>query len=827
MTDHTGEAPAVEMKEITKAFNGISVLHKVDFELRKGEVHALMGGNGAGKSTLMKILQGVYTADSGEIRVAGTPMHIRSPHDAQHAGIGMVFQEFSLIPTLSVAQNIFLTHEPRSMFGLLSDAQAERQAAILFADMDVLIDPHTPVSRLSTGYWQLTEIAKALSRNARILILDEPTAALAAAETQALFELIRKLKAKGISIIYISHRMEEIFQIADRITVLRDGQRVLTAATADLNMPQLVEQIVGRKMEQAFAWQERTVNRSGQPLLEVQHLNAGPRVRDISFQLHPGEILGIAGLMGSGRTELMRILFGIDRADSGQIKIQGHAVTLHSPNHALKAGICLVPEDRRKQGLVLMHPVKDNMLLPLLGRLRRNGLVDDREGDQLANSYVESLSIKTDSIRKVIRLLSGGNQQKVVIAKWLASNPDILLMDEPTAGVDIGAKTEILALIRRLADEGKGIILVSSEFTELLAVADRVLVIRNSTVKQDLERRTIENEEVLEQIVQRASAGEVQLDDNSLQRIRQMKARAAIVMHYGGNDWAAAQVDGLKTQFGRMGVEVTAVTDANFDARQQIASLEQIMALRPDVIVSIPADPVATADAYRRAAAQGIKLVFIDQAPKGLLAGVDYVSVVSADNYGNGAASAHLMARKLDGQGLVGAIFHDADYQVTRQRYDAFKRVMQEHYPGITIVAEQGIAGPDFAATAEKAALAMLAAHDDLDAIWAVWDVPAAGVATAIRQAGRKNVIVTTIDLGQQAALDLARNGSIQGIGAQRPYDQGVTEAILAGYALLGASAPADVVFPGLPVTRDNVLAAWSSVYHQKPPAELLAALEE
>lgn len=821
------QTAAVKMRGIVKGFNGNPVLHGVDFDLRPGEVHALMGGNGAGKSTLMKILQGVYTADAGEIWVNGRPVVIRSPQDAKNAGIGMVFQEFSLIPTLTVAQNIFLAHEPHGVLGLLNDREAEQQARALFNEMNVNIDPRARVSQLSTGYWQLTEIAKALSQKVQVLILDEPTAALAASETLALFNLIRTLKARGISMIYISHRMEEIFQIADRITVMRDGQRVATAATAELTMPQLVELIVGRQMEQSFVWEERPVDRSGTPLLEVRHLNAGPRVQDVSFQLHAGEILGLAGLMGSGRTELMRALFGIDRIQSGEIVVRGQKVTINSPEDALEARICLVPEDRRAQGLVLNHTVKDNLLLPLLNRVQRNGLIDDREGDRLVESYVESLQIKTDSIRKVIRLLSGGNQQKVVIAKWLASQPDILLMDEPTAGVDIGAKTEIRDVIRRLADEGKGVVIVSSEFTELLALADRVLVIRGGTITQEIDRRKIENEESLEQAVQRTSAKEVQLSPEQLERIRRMKATAAIVMHYSGDDWSTAQIAGLQDQFARMGIEVIAVTNANFDPQKQIADLESVLTQKPNIIVSIPTGPVVTADAYRKAAAQGAKLVFMDNVPEGLIQGSDYVSVVSSDNYGNGVASAHLMAEYLDGQGAIALVYHAANYRVTRQRYDAFKRTVQESYPNIQIVEEQGIYGPNFAAEAEQIATEVLAQYPKLKGIWAVWDVPAQGVITAIRRSRRSDVIVTTHDLGKQVTVELARGGVVKGISAQRPFDHGVTEAILAGYALLDEPAPADVIFDGLSVTQQNLQEAWQAVYRQKLPIEVQEALSK
>jgi ribose transport system ATP-binding protein len=496
--------PAVRMTGITKAFNGIPVLHGVDFELAQGEVHALIGGNGAGKSTLMKILEGVYTADSGTIAVDGKPVQIRTPEDARRNGIAMIFQEFSLVPTLSVAQNIFLAREPRTTGGLLDDREAERRTRDLFHQLDVDVDPRAPMAGLATGYWQLTEIAKALSINARVLIMDEPTSSLTASETQGLFALIDRLQKQGISIIYISHRMQEIFGVADRVTVLRDGRVVITEPVATLTMERVIEQIVGQKMEQAFAWKERPVNRSGPPLLTVRDLASGRRVRDVSFDLYPGEILGLAGLMGSGRTELARALFGIDPISAGTVEVRGRPVDIHRPEDALAAGICLVPEDRRIQGLVLDHTVKDNLLLPLLGRIQQGGLINDQRGNELVEQFVASLRVKTDSIFKQVRLLSGGNQQKVVIAKWLAYAPEILIMDEPTAGIDIGAKTEILDVIRRLADSGKGIIVISSELTELLAVSDRVIVLRDGVSKRALLRQEIQTEEMLHHVVQTA-----------------------------------------------------------------------------------------------------------------------------------------------------------------------------------------------------------------------------------------------------------------------------------------------------------------------------------
>jgi ribose transport system ATP-binding protein len=495
---------AVRMTGISKSFSGIRVLHGVDFDLRQGEVHALVGGNGAGKSTLMKILQGVYTPDEGQIAVDGKPVEIRSPHDARALGIGMIFQEFSLIPTLTVAQNIFLGHEPRGSGGLIDDRASARRARELFSELEEVIDPNARMLDLGTGYWQLTEIAKALAQDARVLIMDEPTSSLTATEAHSLFALVQRLKERGISIIYISHRMDEIFRITDRITVLRDGRVILTEDTTALTMNQVIDAIVGQSMEQAFEWQERSVDRSVAPLLQIRNLSAGNRVHDVSLDLYPGEILGLAGLMGSGRTELARAIFGIDRVDRGQIFIQGKRADIDNPEKAIAAGVSLVPEDRRIQGLILDHSVKNNLLLPLLDRLDHAGIIDDRRGDRMAGSVVEELRIKTNSIATTVRLLSGGNQQKVVIGKWLATEPEILIMDEPTAGVDIQAKTEVLAVIRALADRGKGIIVISSELVELLAVSDRLLVLRDGYVVREIDRREISTEEELHRAVQGA-----------------------------------------------------------------------------------------------------------------------------------------------------------------------------------------------------------------------------------------------------------------------------------------------------------------------------------
>jgi len=494
--------PTVEMRGIHKAFDGSPVLIDVDFELRAGEVHALAGGNGAGKSTLMKILQGVYPMDRGEILIGGEPVRLGSIHDAQAAGIGMVFQEFSLVPTLTVARNVYLNAEPRTAAGFLRDRESSRRAAKLFAEMGVPIDPDATLGSLGTAYWQITEIAKALAKDARTLIMDEPTASLAKHESEALFELVGRLKERGIGIVYISHRMEEVYRIADRITVLRDGRRLFTRPIREVTAAQVVEGVVGHSVDAPLAYRERPRHPDETPLLSVRHLRVRPRLKDVTFDLRRGEILGLAGLMGSGRTELAQRLFGITRPEGGETLVRGEPVRLAHPGAAIDAGIALIPEDRRAQGLVLEHSVRANLLLPLLARMRRGPFLNDGRGRGLARDLIEHFGVKAANPARPVRLLSGGNQQKVVLAKWLGTEPDILVMDEPTAGVDIGTKGEILEQIRGLADAGKGILLISSEYAEILAVADRVLVLRDGVIARELSRAELSDEESLQLAVQ-------------------------------------------------------------------------------------------------------------------------------------------------------------------------------------------------------------------------------------------------------------------------------------------------------------------------------------
>ncbi|RUQ30605.1 sugar ABC transporter ATP-binding protein [Peribacillus cavernae] len=490
------------MENISKSFNGITVLDSVNFSLNKGEVHALMGGNGAGKSTLMKTLTGVYEADSGEIHIDGKKVSIKNMQDARDNYISMIFQEFSLIPTLTVAENIFLTRESRSSLGFLNDKEGVEKTKGLLQELEVDIDPNDVVESLGVGYWQMTEIAKALSQEAKILIMDEPSSSLTKKETEVLFSFIDKLKRRGISIIYISHRMDEIFKICDRVTILRDGKNVVTEKIKDIGLDTVIQHIVGAEMDKAFEWKERSYSMDSTPVLEVKNLSSGTKVNDISFKIFPGEILGVAGLMGSGRSEMARSIFGIDSRDSGKVLVNGEERTIKNPIDAVKSGLALIPEDRRMQGLILEHSVKDNMILPILSKLKKGLFLDESKADELADQLVKKLNIKTDNIFKTTSLLSGGNQQKIVLAKWLASDPDVLILDEPTIGVDIGAKTEIIDIVRELADNGKAILVISSELPELLAISDRVIVMHEGEMVKELKRKEINTEEELQHAIQ-------------------------------------------------------------------------------------------------------------------------------------------------------------------------------------------------------------------------------------------------------------------------------------------------------------------------------------
>jgi ribose transport system ATP-binding protein len=490
------------MKGICKRFGDMTVLKDADLTLEKGHILSLVGGNGAGKSTLMKILTGVYTKDSGEIFLNGKSVSFNSYDEASQAGIRMIFQEFSLIPTLTVYENVFLNNEKKNKVRFLDKSTMIRKTRELLEMLGMDIDPEEIVGSLSVGYCQMVEIAKALSTDAKILVLDEPTASLSDNEVKILFQTIRRLKSQNVSMIYISHRMNEILEISDEVIILRDGEVVADEKANELTIPDIISHILGDSVEKRFVWVPRKKPPSDELMLEAESLKISGIEEAVSFNLKKGEVLGIAGLMGSGRTEILHTLFGMRKYESGTIKINGEAINIHKVKDAIKAGIALVPENRRTEGLVLHHSVKENAILPVLYRLKKFLTVSEKKADILVTEKVTELNVKTDGIQKIISLLSGGNQQKVVLAKWLASNPKVLLLDEPTAGIDIGAKGEITEIIRDFADAGNSVIIVSSELVELLAVCDRILIVFKGRITGELDRKEIDSEEVLQNAIQ-------------------------------------------------------------------------------------------------------------------------------------------------------------------------------------------------------------------------------------------------------------------------------------------------------------------------------------
>ncbi|MFV0491078.1 MAG: sugar ABC transporter ATP-binding protein [Pseudorhodobacter sp.] len=465
----------VRMQGIDKYFPGVHALKSVQFELEPGEVHALMGENGAGKSTLMKVLSGIYHPDGGTVEVSGRTVTINGPRAAQDLGIGIIHQELALMNDLTVAQNIFIGREPRRGLGRLDEAQLNADAAAIFAQMNVDMDVRAEVRTMSVARQQMAEIAKALSFRSRILIMDEPTAALNDAEISELFTIIRKLKAEGVGVVYISHKMDEILQISDRVTVMRDGAYVGTVQAEGTPIETIIGMMVGRDLEQTTL---NIPDLSAAPMaLQVKGLNRGRVIRDVSFDIRQGEILGFAGLMGAGRTEVARAIFGADPLESGEISIHGHKTLIRSPKDAVAAGIGYLSEDRKHFGLALGLDVRANIGMTCLERFSNDvGVIDEGGLEEVSKEYIQSLKIRTPSDRQETRLLSGGNQQKIVVAKWLLRDCDILIFDEPTRGIDVGAKAEIYKLMQGLAAEGKAIIVISSELPEVLRLSHRIAV---------------------------------------------------------------------------------------------------------------------------------------------------------------------------------------------------------------------------------------------------------------------------------------------------------------------------------------------------------------
>jgi rhamnose transport system ATP-binding protein len=489
------EEPAVfSLRSVTKRFGGVTAVEGVDFDLRPGEVHALVGENGAGKSTLMKMVHGLYRPDDGTLEVGGEVVEFSSPRDAETAGIAMIPQELDLFPELSVTENLFVGRpRPRTTWGGLDRSAMRAEARRRLSSLGVNLDVTIAVKRLSAANQQIVAIARALVGEAKAVVMDEPTASLTERETQQLFRIISDLTTGGVGVVYISHRLEEIFTISERITVLRDGHHITTAPASELDAEELVRLMVGRPLNELFT---RSPHPSGEVTLEVRGLGRSGEFEDIHLAVRRGEIVGLAGLVGAGRSELAQTIFGIRSPEAGEIRIDGQEVRIHSPQAAMERGIFYVPEERRSQGLILPFSIKNNITLSILDRISRFGFVPRTER-QTADRFARELSIRGGKISDPVSRLSGGNQQKVVLAKSLAREPQILLLDEPTRGIDVGAKSEIYRLIDDLAKEGKAILLISSELEEVLSMSDRIVVMREGRITGEFGRDEADQEQVM------------------------------------------------------------------------------------------------------------------------------------------------------------------------------------------------------------------------------------------------------------------------------------------------------------------------------------------
>ena len=485
----------IEMSGISKAFSGNVVLNDVSFEVKPGEIHALMGENGAGKSTMMKILTGIHQRDAGVIKVNGQEVNCKSPQDAEDLGIAVIHQELNILPDLSVTENLFLGKEKTyPLFGILKKKEMHEEAKALLAKLGLDLDPRTRAGDLSVGKQQIIEIAKAIASDAKYIVMDEPTAALTDREIETLFVTVNELKAKGISFVYISHRMEEIFAICDRITILRDGTYVGVRVIKETSFDEIVSMMVGRELGERFPERNATI---GEVKLEVKNISAKNAFEQVSFQLRKGEILGVAGLMGAGRTEVAQAIFGYRKLSTGEVFIDNKKVAISSPIEAMKHKIGFVTEDRKTQGLVLEFSIKENIMLANLEKGSKTGVIVPKLENDMVADYIEQLRIRCASADIAAKSLSGGNQQKVVIAKWLGTNPEILILDEPTRGVDIGAKKEIYQIMNNLAEAGVSILMISSELPEVIGMSDRVLVMREGQVTGMVAKQQMTQENIM------------------------------------------------------------------------------------------------------------------------------------------------------------------------------------------------------------------------------------------------------------------------------------------------------------------------------------------
>jgi galactofuranose transport system ATP-binding protein len=500
MTMTVQPTPLLEMTNITKSFPGVRALLGANLKVNKSEVHALVGQNGAGKSTLIKILTGAYQRDAGSILFNGQEVDFTSPHAAQHAGLSTIYQEVNLVPLRTVTENIFLGRE-KKRFGLLEWRKMNQEATELLERFDVHIDVTQPLGSYNIAIQQMVAIARAVSVNAKLVVMDEPTSSLDEREVEVLFNVIRQLKREGVSVIFITHRLDELYKVCDRITILRDGRTVYESAMQDLGKLELVSRMIGKKLDEVASEGQTAFEKrdavAAKPLLEATNLSRRPKIRDVSVSVKSGEIVGMAGLLGAGRTETARMIFGADGVESGKIKFAGREVRFRSPADAIRAGLGFCSEDRKVEGIIPQMSVQENLTLALLPAMARAGIVDTAKQEELVKTFIQKLGIKTAGPHQPIRELSGGNQQKVLLARWLCMNPKLLILDEPTRGIDVGAKAEIQKLINELAEQGLGVLMISSELEELSEGCDQVVVLRDGKSVATLEENHISEDAMM------------------------------------------------------------------------------------------------------------------------------------------------------------------------------------------------------------------------------------------------------------------------------------------------------------------------------------------
>lgn len=485
----------LELKHITKLYPGVVALNDVSLEVRRGEILALVGENGAGKSTLIKTCSGAITPTQGEIVINGKSFTGMTPQTSEQNGIGVIYQEFNLVGDLSVAENIFLGRAIRK--GMVIDLKAmERESKKILDSLNIKINPKTLVKTLSVGYQQMVEIAKAVSQNAKLLIMDEPSAPLTSAEVEAMFAIVDKLKAGGVSIIYISHRLDEIFRLADRITILRDGQYVTTLNTDETNKDELVKYMVGRQLTEVYPKRDEICVKD-EVIFEAVNVS-GNGDKNISFKIHRGEVLGLGGLVGAGRTEFAELMFGMRQKTAGKFIFKGKEISPKTPKDAIELGIGLVPEDRKKEGALLGMSIRCNINMPIYQRISKGTVINEKKGEEIAQTYRKEISIKTPTLDQLVKNLSGGNQQKVILAKWLAADSELLIFDEPTRGIDVGAKQEIYTLINHLVEQGKTVLMISSEMEELMGMSDRILILAEGNMTGELNKSEFDQERIMQ-----------------------------------------------------------------------------------------------------------------------------------------------------------------------------------------------------------------------------------------------------------------------------------------------------------------------------------------